>query len=86
VPATPAKAGLQRGRHFRRPRHAGPARSGYRVNFEIQIFDPATKIYSDGQAAAVYGQTSPLVNASLPLALGAHHNPVRFRNIWIRSL
>lgn len=35
-------------------------------NFEIQIFDPATKIYADGQAAAVYGQTPPLVNASLP--------------------
>jgi len=118
-------------------------------DFEIQIFDPATKIYPDGQAAAVYGQTPPLVNASLPpgrweiydivftapkfdgdrlteparvtlvyngvlvqynqeiygptghaslprsyapgksrapLALGAHNNPVRFRNIWIRPL
>ena len=118
-------------------------------SFEIQIFDPTTKIYPDGQAAAVYGQTPPLVTASLspgqwevydivflapefngdklqkparvtvlyngvlvqnnqeiygptehaalpqpyrpgttraPLALGAHHNPVRFRNIWIRPL
>jgi hypothetical protein len=118
-------------------------------SFEIQIFDPTTKIYPDGQAAAVYGQTPPLVNASLPpgqwevydivftapkfdgdkltaparvtlfyngvlvqynqeiygptghatlprpyppgrsrapLALGAHNNPVRFRNIWIRPL
>jgi hypothetical protein len=118
-------------------------------SFEIQIFDPTTKIYPDGQAAAVYGQTPPLVTASLPpgqwevydiiflapkfkgdkleeparvtvlyngvlvqnnqeiygptthaslprpyrpgrsrapLALGAHNNPVRFRNIWIRPL
>ncbi len=117
--------------------------------FEIQIFDPATKIYPDGQAAAVYGQTPPLVTASRPpgqwdvydiiftapkfdgdklaqparvtvlyngvlvqynqeiygvtthatlprpyppgvtrgpLALSAHKNPVRFRNIWIRPL
>jgi hypothetical protein len=117
--------------------------------FEIQIFDPTTKIYPDGQAAAVYGQTPPLVTASRPpgqwevydiiftapqfdgdklaqparvtvlyngvlvqynqeiyggtahatlpqpyqpgvirgpLALGAHKNPVRFRNIWIRPL
>jgi hypothetical protein len=117
--------------------------------FEIQIFDPTTKIYPDGQAAAVYGQTPPLVNASrppghwetydiiftapkfdgdklaqparvtvlydgvlvqnhqeiygrtthatlprpyrpgitrAPLELGAHNNPVRFRNIWIRQL
>jgi hypothetical protein len=30
---------------------------------ELQIFDPTTKIYPDGQAAAVYGQTPPLVNA-----------------------
>lgn len=34
--------------------------------FEIQIFDPTTKIYPDGQAAAVYGQTPPLVTASRP--------------------
>jgi len=117
--------------------------------FEIQIFDPTTKIYPDGQAAAVYGQTPPLVTASrppgrwetydivftapkfeggklsqparvtilyngvlvqnnqeiygptthatlpksyppgvtqAPLELGAHNNPVRFRNIWIRPL
>lgn len=117
--------------------------------FEIQIFDPRTKIYPDGQAAAIYSETPPLVNAcreppqweiydiiftapafkdgklaSLPrvtmlhngvlvhheqviygptghrtlpapiavgktrgpLALGAHHCPVRFRNIWIRPL
>ena len=31
--------------------------------FEIQIFDPRTKIYPDGQAASIYGQTPPLVNA-----------------------
>jgi len=118
-------------------------------NIEIQIFDPTTKIYADGQAAAVYAQTPPLVTASLPprkwevydiifnapkfngdklaepprvtvlyngvlvqnnqevygptghaalprpfrrgvtrgpLALGAHSNPVRFRNIWLRPL
>jgi len=35
--------------------------------FEIQIFDYWTeKIYPDGQAAAVYGQTPPLVNATRP--------------------
>jgi len=115
--------------------------------FEIQIFDPRTKIYPDGQTAAIYAQTPPLVNASRtppewevydivflapefkagagerfprvtmlhngvlvhhdqeiygatahrslpgkytkvrgPLALSAHHCPVRFRNIWIRRL
>ena len=33
--------------------------------FEIQVFDSWTeKIYPDGQAAAVYGQTPPLVNAT----------------------
>ncbi len=117
---------------------------------EIQIFDSYdTKIYPDGQAAAVYGQTPTLVNAcrmagewqiydivmrapifragklekparvtmfhngllvhydqeiygtsvhaglpkpldpemaSAPIALLAHHCPVRFRNIWIRRL
>jgi hypothetical protein len=118
--------------------------------FEIQIYDSYTaKIYPDGQAAAVYGQAPPMVNAcrkpgqwqtfdiiffapvfksgklekaarvtvlhngllvhhnqeiygptghrilpkydkpipeKLPLSLSAHNNPVRFRNIWIRSL
>ena len=117
--------------------------------FEIQIFDSYTeKIYPDGQAAAIYGQTPPLVNAcrkpgewqtfdiifsapafklrrlvkrasvtmlhngvlvhhnqeimgqtghrilpdyrshveKAPLRFGAHNNPVRFRNIWIRPL
>jgi len=35
--------------------------------FEIQIFDSWTeKIYPDGQAASVYGQTPPLVNAMRP--------------------
>lgn len=34
--------------------------------FEIQIFDSYTeKLYPDGQAAAVYGETPPLVNACL---------------------
>lgn len=118
--------------------------------FEIQIFDSSTaKIYPDGQAGAVYGQTPPRVDAALapgqwqsydivllapkfqggklqsparvtlfhngvlvhhnqeiygtvahaalpgpyppgkttgPLSFSGHHNPVRFRNIWVRPL
>ena len=117
--------------------------------FEIQVFDTYTvQLYPDGQAASVYGQTPPLVNACRPpgqwqtydiiffapvfengklvkpayvtvlhngvlvhhnqqiygatghrimpkydqpiakgpLKLSSHHNPVRFRNIWIRPL
>jgi hypothetical protein len=118
--------------------------------FEIQIYDShSIDIYPDGQAAAVYAQTPPLVNATRapgqwqtydivffapkfegdklvegprvtmfhngvlvhhnqeiyggvahrrlpkafeagkttgPLLLGGHHNPVRFRNIWVRAL
>lgn len=35
--------------------------------YEIQIFDSYNeKLYPDGQAAAIYGQTPPLVNACLP--------------------
>ncbi|MCC6352723.1 MAG: DUF1080 domain-containing protein [Verrucomicrobiae bacterium] len=35
--------------------------------YEIQVFDShSTKIYADGQAAAVYGETPPLANATLP--------------------
>lgn len=35
--------------------------------YEIQIFDSWNeKIYPDGQSAAIYGQTPPLVNASRP--------------------
>jgi hypothetical protein len=35
--------------------------------YEIQIFDSYNeKIYPDGQAAAIYGQTPPLVNATRP--------------------
>ena len=35
--------------------------------YEIQILDSyENKTYPDGQAAAIYGQTPPLVNASLP--------------------
>lgn len=35
--------------------------------YEIQIFDSwSEKIYPDGQAAAIYGQTPPLVNATRP--------------------
>ena len=117
--------------------------------YEIQIFDSYTeKIYPDGMAGAVYGQTPPLVNVCRkpgewqsfdilftapkfadgkltqparvtvlqngvvvqlnqeihggtnhrtlpeykqkasegPIALGGHHCPVRFRNLWIRRL
>ena len=118
--------------------------------YEIQVLDSyQSKTYADGQAAAVYGQYPPLVNASrppgqwqtydiifhgprfdasgklsrparvtvlhngvlvqdnveltgptahharppytptpekLPLALQDHNHPVRYRNIWIRSL
>ena len=118
--------------------------------FEIQIYDSySVDLNPDGQAAAVYGQTPPLVNVTRapgawqsydivfyapkydgdklverprvtmlhngvlmhhnqeiyggvshrrlpkelepgkvtgPLLLGGHHNPVRFRNIWIRPL
>lgn len=117
---------------------------------EVQIFDSySTQLYPDGQAAAIYAQTPPLVNACRkpgewqsydivflaprfdgegkltaparltmfhngvlvhlnqeiyghtphcglasyagigskgPISFGAHHCPVRFRNIWIRSL
>jgi len=35
--------------------------------FEIQVFDSFNeKIYPDGQAAAIYGQTPPLVNVTRP--------------------
>jgi len=35
--------------------------------YEIQVFDSYNvKIYPDGQAAAIYGQTPPLVNATRP--------------------
>jgi hypothetical protein len=118
--------------------------------YEIQVLDSyQNRTYADGQAAAVYGQYPPLVNASrppgewqsydiifhgprfgsagnvlrparvtvlhngvlvqdnveltgptahqhrppyqahaekLPLKLQEHHNPVRFRNLWIREL
>jgi hypothetical protein len=35
--------------------------------YEVQIFDSYTeKIYADGSAASVYGETPPMVNATLP--------------------
>ena len=35
--------------------------------FEVQIFDSYnTKIYPDGQAASIYGQIPPVVNACRP--------------------
>lgn len=35
--------------------------------YELQIYDSySSKIYADGSAAAIYGQTPPLVNACLP--------------------
>jgi hypothetical protein len=119
-------------------------------DIEVQIFESYhTKIYPDGQAASIYAQTPPLVNACRepgqwesydivfraprfdeagklaeparltmlhngilvhnnqeiygntahcrlasydgippqgPISFGAHHCPVRFRNIWIREL
>jgi hypothetical protein len=118
--------------------------------FEVQVFDSYTvKIYPDGIAAAIYGQTPPKVDVALPpgewqtydiiffaprfqdgkldqraritvlhngvlvhhnqeiygptvhqqlpkpypaglteapLQFNGHHNPVRFRNIWIRPV
>ena len=51
----------------------GQARGNNGVNifgkYEIQVLDSYDNpTYPDGQAAAIYGQTPPLVNASRPLA------------------
>jgi hypothetical protein len=116
--------------------------------YEVQVLDSyQNRTYADGQAAAVYGEYPPLVNASrppgewqtydiifhaprfdadgkvlrsahvtvlhngvlvqdnveihgptatntpykahaakLPLLLQNHHNPVRYRNVWLREL
>jgi Domain of Unknown Function (DUF1080) len=47
----------------------GRGNSGILINglYEIQILDSyQSKTYPDGQAGAIYGQSPPLVNASLP--------------------
>jgi hypothetical protein len=47
----------------------GSGNSGVLINgmYEIQVLDSyQTKTYADGQAAAIYGQSPPLVNASKP--------------------
>jgi len=114
--------------------------------YEVQVLDSYNNVtYADGQAAAIYGQNPPMVNAcrppgqwqsfdiifrrpdfksltpatitvlhngvlvqdhwvlegttvheeraeysahedKLPLMLQSHHNPVRYRNIWLREL
>jgi len=51
--------------------------------YEIQVFDSYNvKIYPDGQAAAIYGQTPPLVNATRPPGSGRPmtlSSPLRIR-------
>ncbi|MHB8860868.1 MAG: 3-keto-disaccharide hydrolase [Pirellulaceae bacterium] len=53
--------------HFMNRGNSGVLMMG---KYEIQIFDSwhehSEQIYADGQAAAIYGQTPPLVNACLP--------------------
>jgi hypothetical protein len=47
----------------------GRGNSGVLINgmYEVQVLDSyQSKTYPDGQAAAIYGQSPPLVNASLP--------------------
>ena len=47
----------------------GRGNSGILINnmYEVQVLDSyASKTYPDGQAAAIYGQSPPLVNASKP--------------------
>lgn len=56
---------------FRTPRGRGQGGSNSGVfiqdRYEIQVMDSyENKTYADGMAAAVYGQTPPLVNASVP--------------------
>jgi hypothetical protein len=53
------------------PRGTGQGRgnSGILINnmYEVQVLDSYhAKTYPDGQAAAIYGQSPPLVNASIP--------------------
>jgi len=60
IPTTPPD-------HFMNRGNSGVVLMG---KYEVQIFDSwhahPEQIYPDGQAAAIYGQTPPLVNACLP--------------------
>lgn len=47
-----------------RPGHIGNSGIFMMKRYELQIYDSySSKIYADGSAAAIYGQTPPLVNA-----------------------
>jgi hypothetical protein len=132
-----------------RPANMGNSGIFFMGLYELQIYDSfSSKIYADGSAAAIYGQTPPLVNACrrpglwqsydvvfrapvfeegrlirparvtalhngvlvhdntevlgptahraarpyrphaprLPIRIQGHSSPVRFRNIWVRTL
>ncbi|EMI51748.1 multi-domain protein [Rhodopirellula sallentina SM41] len=49
------------------PMNAGNSGIFFMQKYELQVFDSYTcKIYADGSAGAIYGQTPPLVNACRP--------------------